>query len=49
MTPGIQANMVSKMLINKVDPIPCFINTARGGNKMFRIMVSNDIIYLYWL
>ena len=45
MTPGNQANMVSKMLINKVDPTPCFMNTANGGNKMFRIMVSNDMLF----
>jgi hypothetical protein len=43
-TPGIQAKSVSNTLIKNVLPIPCFKKTARGGSKMFKIIVSSDIM-----
>ena len=48
MTPGNQASKVNKMLIKSVVPTPCFIKTASGGNKIFRIIVSNDITYIFY-
>ncbi len=45
--PGSHASMVKSMLIKKADPSPWFIKTARGGKRMFKIMVTNDIIVLF--
>lgn len=47
-TPGIQANSVSKILIKNALPIPCFKKTARGGSRIFKIIVSNDILIFFW-
>ena len=35
--------MVSIMLIKKALPIPCFINTAAGGKRIFNTIISGDI------
>ena len=43
MTPGNQPMIVNTTLIKKVVPKPCFKNTANGGNKMLRMIVSKDI------
>ena len=43
MTPGNQPSNVNRMLISKVDPTPCFINTAKGGKSKFKIIVSKDM------
>ncbi len=43
MTPGIQPISVRRMLIKNVPLKPCFKNTANGGNKILRMMVSKDI------
>jgi hypothetical protein len=43
-TPGSHAKRVSKRLITKVLPIPCFKNTASGGRIMFKMMVRIDIL-----
>ena len=48
MTPGNQASNVSKILIKRVVPIPCFIKTANGGNRIFRIIVSSDITFIFY-
>ena len=44
MTPGSQKIAVSIKLIKKAVLKPCFKNTASGGSKMFKMIVSNDII-----
>ena len=43
MTPGSHANKVNRTLIKKVVPNPWFIKTAKGGKRMFRIIVISDI------
>jgi len=43
--PGIQPKAVNSKLIRKVTPRPCFIKTAKGGNKIFK-MIVNIIIFL---
>lgn len=44
MTPGSHPIRVNIILKSRAEPTPCFKNTAKGGNKMFNIIVSNDII-----
>lgn len=46
MTPGIQPMIVRITLIKNVVPRPCFKKTAKGGNKILRMIVSNDIGYI---
>lgn len=46
-TPGNQANRVKRTLTKKVVPRPCFRNTAKGGNRMFKIIVRIDILYFH--
>lgn len=41
--PGSQAKAVKTRLIRKAEPSPWFIKTAKGGKRMFRIIVVNDI------
>lgn len=42
--PGIQAKAVSMTLIKNVVPKPWVIKTAKGGKRILRIIVTNDII-----
>lgn len=46
-TPGNQANRVSNKLTKNVVPIPCFMNTAKGGKRIFKIIVNSDIVYVF--
>ena len=46
-TPGSHPKAVSKRLIKKVTPNPCFKNTAKGGINIFSKIVSNDIMYVF--
>jgi len=36
--------MVKRTLINSLVPTPCFKNTAKGGKRIFNIIVNTDII-----
>lgn len=49
MTPGIHPMSVSKMLTRNVVPIPCFMKTAKGGNKIFKMIVTNDMNSCFYL
>jgi len=44
--PGSQARAVSMILIRNVPLRPCFINTAKGGKRIFNIMIPIDIIFI---
>ena len=44
-TPGIQPKAVNNKLIKNVTPSPCFMNTANGGNRMFKTTVRIDIAF----
>ena len=45
-TPGSHPMSVRMMLISKVEPTPWFIYTARGGNRIFKIIVSILLVFL---
>lgn len=44
MTPGNQASNVNSILTNKVELTPCFRKTASGGNRIFKMIVSSDML-----
>ena len=47
-TPGTQPNIESTTFKRNVLLKPVFINTATGGRRRQRTMVSNDIVCLFW-